>query len=184
MTTYSPLKNQALEKKLHENREAIEKHNQTNDFTPEERVLISEGFKEITGHEMPSNCTKCYPQQIKILRNWFNLYDHRVIEPVKKPLKKVMVLKKELNEDITGESAFEEKLPVYEVVGVEDLSITLTEDPEVKFVTISEKREELKKDNFKPKTVKDYKEALKHMGVKIPHNATKPQLKALWDENN
>lgn len=180
MTTYSPLKNQALEKKLHENREAIEKHNQTNDFTPEERVLISEGFKEITGHEMPSNCTKCYPQQIKILRNWFNLYDHRVIEPVKKPLVGIVFGKE--HEELTEEAKQKmleamHKSPIVPVVDSSDVEVIKISNPEVS-------PEDHVQKLFNPKTVKDYKEALKHMGVKIPHNATKPQLKALWDENN
>lgn len=191
---YSKLENQVIEKSLHANRKKLEEFNQANDFTQEERILIQEGFKETTGHDMPSNCTKCYPKSIKILRNWFKLYDRRVIEPVKKPLKKIKdtVLVEVNIEPLLEDIAKRQASPVQEITGVrvEDLvqvvEEAIDEMPEESTASkiFTGKIDAEPKENFKPKTVKDYKEALKHMGVKLPHNATKPQLKALWDENN
>ena len=39
-------------------------------------------------------------------------------------------------------------------------------------------------EHFKPKTVKEYKDALKHEGIKIPRGATKAELRKLWQNVN
>ena len=161
MNEYKPYKSQEVEKQVVAMREKLFKTNKLRDYNSQEQALIKEAYYQQgfayggRGVTLANGCASCFADAVRLLKNHINMYDKRYIEPEVKEIK--------IKNLTTGK---EKCIP----------------NPDWKV----EKRvdiDDIKKTAFNPSTVKEYKEALKHIGVSIPHNAVKRQLIELWEQN-